>query len=393
MRVLNSGVAVLLWTAVGCSAAGDDGDRGARVGGGSGGFSGAAGAAGAGGLSGAGAVGGAGSGAGGAAAISGNCDEFYLDAEPGVPNFLIVLDKSGSMGGEGTASCGMAQTMVDCMDPANFFQPACIVGAIGGVAGGVDRWTPSVSALKAITAMLEGQMRFGLMTYPGGTDNCGVGELKVSPAYNTAAAIAAAVDGTCPGGATPTAVSLREAETVFDSLVFGPDEKQGVPYVLLVTDGEPNCAGGGQGGFGEADEQGSYEAVTALADAGIRTYVIGYDTKNDATLAGVLDEMARRGNTGDAAHRPVEDEASLVAAFTQIAATAVSCSYKLEMEPADPSFVRVKVDGAQKNYNEPNGWSLNGDTIVLQGDACSQIQDGGTHSLDVQVTCTVVTPQ
>jgi hypothetical protein len=237
-------------------------------------------------------------------------------------------------------------------------------------------------------------MRFGLMTYPGGMDNCGVADLKVSPAYNTAAAIAGAVDSTCPGGATPTAIALREAENVFNALVFGPDEKQGVPYVLLVTDGAPNCAGGGQGGgFQQGDEQGSYEAVTALADAGIRTYVIGYDTQMDQQLAMVLDEMARRGNTGDMMHRPVEDEASLVAAFTQIAATAVSCSYKLDKQPGDPSFVLVQVDGVQKNYNDADGWSLNGDSIVLQGAACNLLQDGGAHSLDVQVKCTVVVPE
>ncbi len=47
--------------------------------------------------------------------------------------------------------------------------------------------------------------------------------------------------------------------------------------------------------------------------------MLGYDTRTDAEPSDALDQMARAGDTGDQAHRAIEDEASLVREFEDIA--------------------------------------------------------------------------
>jgi hypothetical protein len=134
--------------------------------------------------------------------------------------------------------------------------------------------------------------------------------------------------------------------------------------------------------------------IADMATKDTKTYVIGYQTAQDATLSGALDQMAAVGGTGDTKHRPVEDPMSLITAFRDIAAKAVSCSFVLMEKPRDPTFVQVTIDGMQINLNDPNGWVLSPDglQITLQGSACQSIQGAGQHTVGVKVKCEVVDP-
>jgi len=63
--------------------------------------------------------------------------------------------------------------------------------------------------------------------------NAGV-EVGVGP--STAAQIQAAITGTSPGNQTPTMAAIKAAVAYFNTL------NDGLPhYILLATDGEPNC--------------------------------------------------------------------------------------------------------------------------------------------------------
>ena len=104
--------------------------------------------------------------------------------------------------------------------------------------------------------------------------------------------------------------------------------------------------------------------------------------------ASVLDDFAAHGGTGT--HRAVEDEASLLNEFQKITAQLVSCTYDLEEVPPDPSYVLVRVDGKQLNLNQPDGWSIKGATITIEGQACRGLQDGKAHELRVEVKCDAV---
>lgn len=312
---------------------------------------------------------GSGDGDGSGRRISGDgCEEHIVRPMRVTPDMLIVLDRSGSM-----------------------------------KMNNVNRWDPSVAGLNAITQKLDDVVQFGLMTFParsgdgqnggGQQRNCSPGELDAPVAINNAANIADILEDMEPGGRTPTAATLENVLTVLSASSQDPDAIFTAKYVLLVTDGAPNCSGQGGGGFGSGQGEpaavaASVQAVKALAEAGIPTYVLGYDTKNDRALAAALDQMAAVGDTGDTAHRPIEDEESLVREFDSIAGGAVTCDYLLENE-VDPAFVRVELDGELVNLDDPNGWRLRQDnrTVSLQGAACEKLRTGNDHTFSVVVQC------
>jgi hypothetical protein len=315
---------------------------------------------------------GSGSGGPGSLAGGGTCESQTVQSGRVAPDILIVLDRSLSMR----------------MD-------------------GVNRWDPSVAGLKAITSMLQDRVSFGLMTFPGGpprgdrdTMTCDTGMSQVAVGRNNAAAIAQALDSTAPGGRTPTATTLAAASTLIDTTrMTDPDSKAAPQYVLLVTDGAPNCSnpnagpvvGGGFGSGEPAAVDASVAAIEAMTKKGIRTFVLGYDTQNDAQLKASLDRMAVAGGTGDKMHRPIEDQATLVSEFRKITEVALTCEFVLEKAVTDKKFVKVQLDGKQLNVDQPNGWSLSGDrmTVTLQGNACSAIKAAG-HTLNVTVECAEV---
>jgi hypothetical protein len=383
-------VSSLLAGAAGCSS-----DPDPRTGGGNAGASGLGGAGGDGfgnpGINnplptaGASGLGGA-SGAAGTGSPTGVCEVIRATADPQVPDMMIVLDRSGSM-----------------------------------TQGG--RWMPSVSAIKSVTEQLQSQIAFGLALFPAPPPDpsmvlgdtfmcitapdpqacldmidlqaCAPGGIITPIAIDNAAPIAQELDRTIPGGGTPTPETLAMLVDAFANQSVGPDSNVKLKYLLLVTDGQPTCPAGDGRDVTPADVDASNAAVDALTAAGVKTYVIGYDTMGaeNAALAQVLDGFAQRGGTGQMTHIPVEDEATLLAALQGIASTLVSCTYVLDTAPRAAEYVLVKLDGQQINLNEPDGWVLVGDrTVEIQGAACAQLRSTGAHSIDVEVQCGVVPP-
>jgi hypothetical protein len=176
---------------------------------------------------------------------------------------------------------------------------------------------------------------------------------------------------------------------------------QGAPYIVLVTDGAPNCSeddfngvfgGGGPADFDQMAFEASLAAIKSMAKDGIKTFVLGYDANDNAQLKMSLDAMAVAGGTGDTEHHEIENEAGLIEAFTAIAGKAVSCDFSLSMAPNDPSYVLVKVGGEQLNFGDPNGWILSDDklTLTLQGSACGKLPKVQGSHVSVKVQCTEV---
>jgi hypothetical protein len=298
----------------------------------------------------------------------GVCQQLTIEGGRVTPDRLIVLDRSSSMQGQG-----------------------------------VDRWTPSVRGLKAITADLDDVIRFGLMAFPGrggttilgGGMSCAPGTLEVPIGPQAAPAIATSLDGLTLIQSTPTASTLEAAHTVLGSGAAVLDGTAVAKYVILVTDGAPNCSdpNGGRGGGGATDAAAVTASVTAIAGMqkdGIKTYVLGYDTQADPALKAALDMMAAAGGTGDTMHRAIENEASLVAEFRRITGAAASCEFALKMAPSDPNFVLVELDGQKLSLNAPDGFSLSADRLHLTvlGSACQKLQaQNEQHILNIRVTC------
>jgi len=298
----------------------------------------------------------------------GVCEEVAIDAKPTIPDMLIVLDRSTSM------------------------QPKV----------GVNRWDPSVAALKSVTAQLESTIRFGLMIFPRPCnkddakclqdelyDPCNAGTLKVPVKGSAAADIATELSATRPGGGTPTGHTLDEALKVLNATPpIDPKAPRPPQYVLLVTDGQPSCPNGMGEVAAASDLTLAVDSIDALHTAGIKTYVIGYTEMLDAGLQNALTEFATHGGTTN--YRTVQDEAGLVTEFKKIAGKVVPCSYQLSEKPEDLKYVEVRLDGKPLNLNDPNGWSIDDKTVTLGGTACTSLQDGEAHQLSVKVLCTPV---
>lgn len=289
---------------------------------------------------------------------SGNeCERIDVRSDRVPPNALIVLDRSLSM------------------------------------ITGVNRWEPAVNAVNGFVSALESQVHFGLMTFASDND-CGAGTVRVQPALENASSIASTLASTTPNGATPTATTLQAARTA-----LGSSDRPS--YVILVTDGAPNCNSNRDGratcqctasglcGNNSwkycLDDRRTVAAIEALAADGIPTFVIGYDTTE---WEGVLNAMAAAGNTGRS-YIPVEDQATLQAALADIGGSVISCTYELEEAVTDPRYVRVTLDGVDLRYQ--TGWELEGErTVRLIGNACDTIQDGEDHTLSIVVECDIV---
>jgi hypothetical protein len=306
---------------------------------------------------------GSGGGSGGSSADGEGCEELVIRAKPNAPDVLIVLDRSGSMMG---------------------------VDVVAGGSGTI-RWPGCIAALKSVTAQFEERIRFGLMMFPAFSTSpldlvpfsCSPGKMDVRISLGTASMIASALDAALPTtGGTPTPETLRIALNVLGDRTPIPDQIVTPAYVLLVTDGKPTCPNGGGASENTQDVTLTLQALDALLNANIPTYVIGYDT---ASISPLLDSFAMHGGTHK--HYAVDNEAALVQEFSRIAGDLVSCSYELESEPPDPTYVLVEIDGQPVRLNAADGWVLNGKSIDLQGAACKTLRSSEGHVVNVVRKC------
>lgn len=300
----------------------------------------------------------------GDASDSGNvCERIVLAPEVRYPEVLIVQDISGSMAG--------------------------------------DRWDNTKAALADVGAELDDRLRLGLYYFPRvnapNHNTCTLTTfppntyVDVAPAIGTGSAITTSLNMIAPKGGTPTAEALDQV--VYPYLTMN---RSGAPagtmkYVILVTDGSPNCTQ--PGGDGDDPDHAVSQAATLteveqLYSAGIVTYVVGYEI--GANLQDEMDDWAVAGH-GRSTYIDVDDEDSLTNALTDIADEIVSCDYELNMAPTNTSYVSVKIDDVPVPLDPTNGWSLVGTKMVrLNGTACLTLRDGDQHEIDVAVECSPV---
>jgi Mg-chelatase subunit ChlD len=300
------------------------------------------------------------------------CGKHNVVSKNAVPDMLIVLDRSGSM------------------------SPL--------INGHTDRWKGSATAVAQLTEKYSAGVNFGLMTFPGDyglgggggfggggfggidTTNCTTGAVNVAIGRDRGPAINQAIASMGPNGRTPTAATLKAALDVIGAPQAGDQALSGGKYVLLVTDGDPNCSTptAGVNGPDFVARQQTIDAIKALTDAGVKTYVVGYETAG-TDFAGALDMMAAAGGTGEAMHRSVESAEDLEATFDELAANATTCSYTLS-EKVDPTFVSVTVGSKGRKYQDADGWTLasNGRTVTLTGKACSDAKGGQVFTVEVE---------
>jgi hypothetical protein len=280
------------------------------------------------------------------------------------PDLLIVEDKSGSM----------ANDLNDNM---------CMQGAMCET-----KWADTVAGIEMVTAMTDTTIRWGLK-YFANDRGCGVMDGAAVPiGPNNAMPIATSLNMTMPGGSTPTRLAINSAVTYLQG-VADPNPK----FILLATDGEPNCAPGARAQ--DDDAAGAVAAVMAANMAGIPVFVAGVG--NVATAQATLDMLAVAGGKPQATepkYYPVGSTADLVNVLKTIGGMIASCSFGLGQVPPDPTNVGVYANGQTgmkipRDVNHVNGWDYGAGmkSIVLYGAACDAVKNKTTMTIQAIFGC------
>lgn len=351
---------------------------------------------------------------GGAPSAAGaGCGSTRVAADPPLINVLIVVDKSASMNNK----------------PAGF---------------AVDKWTALHTALASTFDQTKAKISFGLELYPysgktGGalTSSCEMpaGDAVVVPVADgskSAPLILKALDDNPPSGQTPTAAALARADQYFTT--GAGKALKGEKYVLLATDGGPNCSqtlkscgietctvnmdglgcpskatnccdpknGDADGVSNCLDEADSVAAVAALAKHGIKTFVVGIP--GTEAYASTLDALALKSGVENPDAPPAyfavsaeKGAAGLGDVLSSITTGLVtSCKLQLEAVPPVPNDVYVVVgqtngSGVALEQDDPNGWvydnSVTPPAIVIQGSACTKLEADGAPYINVSYGC------
>jgi hypothetical protein len=332
------------------------------------------------------------------------CGVTSVEASFSAANVLLVIDKSSSMD-----------------DQPDGFES--------------KKWQALKAALAPALEATAEEMSFGLLLYPFGADaeiplDCfeGCCEVPVGPAAvqvpieageGSVEEVLEALEATGPGGGTPTAAAL---EAALDYFTLGAGAAlSGDRYVLLATDGGPNCNPDNTCGADTCtpnldgdcpegnccDGEGQYclddvavvEQIEALAKAGVPTFVVGIP--GTEKYGDYLSSFALAGGVPNPDTPPDYYAVSAAGGVEALTQTFVditthlvrSCEVELAEAPREKKLVNVAVDCEIVPFEDGAGWDIAPDaptTLVLAGDACKHLKREGARRVDVVYGCQTV---
>ena len=303
-----------------------------------------------------------------------NCGQVNNPLKVVPPDVLLIQDRSGSM---------------DHDDNDQSCRRGC---------GAASKWSEMTVAVTQVLTSTQATVNWGLKFFADtGSDGCGVMPGATVPvAPNNADAITRAIGRTGPSTNTPTRAAI-EAGTAYLMSLKDTNPK----YILLATDGEPNCAAGCLGDDcsttpNPGEEMASEMAVANAAAAGIKVFVVGIG--NVASAVAALNQMAINGGEaqmgGATSYYAATDQAALQAALSQIVGKVASCTLPLPGKPQDPGNVLVEDVGTKtqipRDPMHAEGWDYtdSSDTAIqLYGTACAKVTDGTYANVQILEGC------
>jgi hypothetical protein len=226
------------------------------------------------------------------------------------PDVLIVQDRSASM----------AHDDLDNNCPS--------VGCSTG-----SKWSHVLTAITNVVQATDASVNWGLK-YFADNNTCGASNPPVVPiAAGAGSAIVASLAATAPGGDTPTRVAITAGAAYLQALTDANPK-----FLLLVTDGLPNCSAcststatsacDGGVSVNTDDTVGAEAAVAAAASQGFRTFVVGVGALSQAqnTLNQLAIEGGEPQTSAATAYYAATDEAALEGALTSIVGTVTGCA-------------------------------------------------------------------
>ncbi len=326
-----------------------------------------------------------------------------FDAGPPRPGFDSGMPRDSGPGFNPDASCDMTTPLETTIigDPPDMMLVVDISGSMCTPL--IDSFPPSMTtkmlimrdALNGLVGRMDGRINFGMMLFPS-DDMCGAGTVRNPIMSRNASAIMGTLNGLTTDfvncafrhrGATPTAPSLDAARAHYGTIPANPIGR----YVLLATDGLPNCGPALPDGGTEETVDETVAAIAALQTDGIQTYVLGL---GDGFASGgdALNRMATAGGTS----RPYSARSAgeLNAALDMIAAAIIppSCVVEVDGPVRNPELFQVSFDGGAlipRDTSRRSGWDYDAatNTITFYGAECAAVESGSVGSIDVDFGC------
>ena len=273
----------------------------------------------------------------------GDCGAEDFPISPLPPNLMLVMDRSGSM------------------------------GDVVPNSGGQSRWQVAQAAVDSVLTAYDGKINFGLVLFSACTaGGCAPGT-TIEPIGSATATISQDIANTqlCDSGDSETVIGGTLAALVGDASLQAPGRDNAV---MLLTDGQDNCGGGG-----------AEAAAALLAQAvPVKTYVVGFS--GDVNVA-ELDAIAQA--AGTAPYYQADDAAQLDAALQAIAGSVATCTYTLANPPDSQIYVFFNRDPAGLANDPNNGWTYDPatGTLTFHGAACDSLKAGTVTAIDVVFGC------
>jgi hypothetical protein len=243
------------------------------------------------------------------------------------------------------------------------------------------KWTDLTGSIASVLSR-RSEVAWGLSLFPASDKlACVVSSIGVTPAVGTAANISSMIQGATPtGSGTPTRAAVQQVGG--EILGAGRPTRK---YVLLATDGEPNCSPGSVGPAQNlTDISGAAQSVRALAEAGATTFVLGVAVRPDAASAlATLAQAGGHARQGMTPYYTAGDATELETALDEVARQVALCTFELSPAPPAGSALSLSIGGqafARNVTHVGDGWDVTGAgrAIELYGAACDAIQGGGT---------------
>ncbi len=299
------------------------------------------------------------------------CGEKTSDFQLVKPNIYMVLDRSTSMN-----------------------------ASVSGT--GKSRMELAKEGMDKITDHLADKVRFGISAYPFSDDpnvaqTCGekarellpLGDYTLDDVKMSYLDLDWEPDGL---NCTETGDALEDITRKMQ-LTDASDPLDGLREraVVLITDG--GACGCSRVGLEQGDL--AERAVETMLQAGIKTYVVGFNFGGDNT--GPLNSLAEGGGTdamgpNGRKYYVASNVEELANVLEQIQAQVIPCSYTLEPAAEDLDKIWVEVDGDQIERSASNGYSydITTATLTLNGDACTKLRDATTEMgspLEIKLGC------
>jgi hypothetical protein len=326
-----------------------------------------------------------------------------------MPVIIITAGSTGTDGGRATgtldSNCGLKTQSAKMIPPdimlvmdrslsmTNDVNDRQCTGATGnnGNCGPNSKWELMVPALNRVITDSDGKVNWGMFYLGDEPAQCGVATAPVVPvAAMNATAVTTSLTGNQFNGqtGTPTRRAIQGAVSYLTGLV-----DQNPKFLLLATDGQPNCATANS--LNTDDSAGTQQAVADALTAGIPTFVVGIgNTGAAATLDQVAIAGGRPQTGGASSYYQVNDAAALASALGTIVGQAASCSFNIGPAPDGTTTKGLGVFGDDMTIpmDPANGWSFKDasmTTIILNGSICDQVMSGTVRDVSVAFVCMV----